>query len=235
MSISKKLRFSKERTECFSRELITWSKCAGNRRQFAWRETSEPYRILVAELLLRRTNARAVESVYKDLLLRYPSLKRLAFATEADLSELLFSLGLNWRTRNIAELARAVKSGTVKVIPGDLVQLKQLPGVGDYVARAILINAFHARITAIDNNVVRVLCRYFGIRQTDSLRRNAEFQYFGDTLIGEHDPRDFNYALLDLAAGVCTPRTPKCNICPLRKTCSFGKKMNHNQMRGRSD
>lgn len=219
----RKFTFSKARTEGFSKVLVSWFQTSGHSRSFSWRKTSDAYRILIAELLLRRTNARSVEQVYKDFLECYPNLTRFGAAKRSELQRLLFPLGLRWRTDNIVDLANVVKNGSLEDVPSELSELKRLPGIGDYVARAILINAFGARIVAVDNNVVRILCRYFDIAVSDSLRRNAQFQDFSNELLGQYDAREFNYALLDLAATVCTARKPKCEICALRKGCVFGK------------
>lgn len=206
-----------DKVKLIVKPLMRWA--AGNLRTFPWRETSDPYELLIAEVLLRRTNARAVQPVYENLLSIYPTLKSFSRADPEQLKMIAHSLGLTWRSENLIDLSsRFIQERNV---PVDLEGLLSLPGVGPYVARAVLVNAYDSRTVAIDSNVVRVISRFVGIRMSDGLRRNRAFQELCDSAVPEDKPRIFNYAILDLAASICRPAAPKCCECPLKDQCSF--------------
>lgn len=205
----------------FATGLIQWAEQEGNLRSFPWRETENPYRIMLAEILLRRTNARSVLPVYLEFIARYPSLTDFRVARAKNIKRLTASLGLSWRAKNLVALSRDLKKRDVSMVPLDLDELLALPGVGPYVARAILINACNKPAVAVDSNVVRVVCRFHGMEMSDNLRRKKSFQEFCDSLISQSRPRLFNYALLDLAASICRPAHPDCNACPLNRSCVY--------------
>lgn len=219
MPVQDSTKLSAKDREFFSDQLVIWERASA--RNFSWRGTRNPYQVLIAELLLRRTNAKSAEAVFNEFIRKYPTLDEFKYAKERTISEILYPLGLKWRAKNVFALAQLVKARNLKAIPLEIQQLKSLPGVGDYVSRAVLINCADHRIVAVDNNVVRVVCRYFGIVESDSLRRQREFQSFVDSLIGRNDARLLNYALLDLASGVCVSTAPKCPECPLQSRCKF--------------
>jgi len=206
--------------ETFSKLLLRWWRQSG--RDFRWRQTRDDYELLVAELLLRRTNAHAVEPVYDLFLGKYPKLPAFVRAKPADIRRIINPLGLAWRAENIVILAKHLKQHNLQ-IPTTIHQLQGLPGIGPYVARAVLINADGLRVIAIDTNVVRVVCRYFGLPEADSLRRHKGFQAFADSLVRHSLPRQLNYALLDLASLICRPKRPHCHICPLSANCCWSK------------
>lgn len=208
----------------FTRDLLDWWSAPGNQRQFLWRQTNDIYQLLIAELLLRRTNAPAVEPVYREFLEKYPSAERFACADPAELSILVRRLGLNWRAENLVSLSRDFRLNGWR-LDASVDELARLPGVGPYVSRAVLLCAAHQQSVPVDSNVVRVLCRYFGFIESDSLRRNKAFQRFADSLLPtETLARMFHYALLDLAASTCRPANPRCETCPLHEVCKFRKK-----------
>lgn len=207
---------SKAAAAYFSDRLVRWWR--GAAREFRWRNTIDVYELLVGELLLRRTNARAVEQVYDLFLQKYPDLSSFTNAKPSDIRQLVTPLGLAWRAENIVSLSKHLKITNLP-IPENLSDLESLPGVGPYVARAILINAGGLKAVAVDSNVVRVVCRYFGIVQSDSLRRQKAFQTFADNLVNNASPKELNYALLDLASLICRPQKPKCLVCPLSQRC----------------
>ncbi|MBS1993010.1 MAG: hypothetical protein JSS83_20975 [Cyanobacteria bacterium SZAS LIN-3] len=211
---------SKEAAAYFSERLVRWWRRAA--RQFRWRKTDDVYELLIAELLLRRTNARAVEQVYDAFLDRYPNKILFGNAKSRDLRQLLKPLGLAWRAENIVTLSKHLKQSDCE-IPQNLSELESLPGVGPYVARAVLVNAIGLKTVAVDSNVVRVICRYIGLEPTDSLRRQKAFQLFADSLVNQSSPKELNYALLDLASLICRPQNPKCQHCPLLEKCCFAQ------------
>ena len=212
------------RISFFTESLSRWSLRKGNLRIFRWRSTSNPYELLIAELLLRRTNAPAVKNIFDEFLAMYPTLSHFVNAEPAQLLNLVSRLGLTWRAQNVVEICKTLKRRPNKDIPLCFETLITFPGVGPYVARATLLNAEVMRTVPVDTNVVRVICRYFGFNLSDNLRRNKQFQEFADSLLPCKDVRCFNYGLLDLSAKFCLSRDPLCRECPLRWGCQYAAK-----------
>jgi A/G-specific adenine glycosylase len=195
-----------------------------NRRAFPWRETFDapnPYVILFTEIMLQRTKAEQVVPVYAEFFQRYPTFKELSRAKPRDVETLFQKLGLRWRARNVVKLIRALQTDFRGIVPNDFDELRELPAVGDYVAKAVLCYAFEKRVAPIDTNVVRVISRLFGLSITsDSARRNRRISEIADSLIPTHRARDFNLCLLDFAAIICRPK-PMCSVCPVSRDCSY--------------
>jgi A/G-specific adenine glycosylase len=212
------LSVCQETKEFFVDQLVRWWHA--NARHFNWRHTSNPYELLIAEIFLRRTNARSAHRVYQEFLLNYPTVESFTGAKESKVQESIASLGLSWRTKNVLELSEYLKE-TNEVIPTTLEGLSELPGVGPYIARAMLVNLYGASYVAVDSNVVRILCRFFGFVEDDRLRRHRKFQVFADRLVVGVDSKELNYALLDFAAAICTRVSPKCSSCVLNTKCAF--------------
>jgi A/G-specific adenine glycosylase len=200
------------------RALKDWGR--GNLRRFPWRGTRDPYRILIAELMLRRTRPGQVAPVYKSFLRRYPSRAKLATAREAQLYRLLAPLGLRWRARNVVAVAKAL-GRLPRSAFDDPGSLRALPGVGEYVSRAVQVMAFNRPEMVIDTNVIRVLGRYWGFRVHPEARRQRRFRELALRCVPRSDAKLYTLALLDLGASICTPPRPHCNRCPLRLHCSF--------------
>lgn len=208
------------KSKFFGKQLLNW--WSKNRRYFSWRDSSDKYELLIAELLLRRTNATAAHVVYIDFLKEYPDLSSFKAGKNDEIEKLVLRLGLNWRAKNVVELAQYFEC-TQNSIPDTLESLTALPGVGPYVARAVLVNCNNFSSVPVDSNVVRVLCRFLGLEQNDSLRRNKQFQKLADSFVDKFPARAFNYALLDFSAAICRPRLPKCSICPVASVCMSSK------------
>lgn len=207
--------------EAFHNLLITW----GNEhfRPFPWRFTENPYFVLISEVMLHRTKALQVVSVYEQFIQRYPDISSLASATKNELHEILYSLGLRWRIDLIHAMASDLKVRFAEQIPKRKVDLLSLPGVSDYIASAVRCFAWNLPEALIDTNTVRVIGRLFGLEIKDSSRRNSTFKRLIETLVDPSEPRIYNYALLDLADRVCTKRRiPDCLHCPVLAHCLHG-------------
>jgi A/G-specific adenine glycosylase len=205
----------------FRKALINWGK--KNFRAFPWRFTSDPYRILMAEVMLHRTNALQVVPVFERFLERYPDLTTLAEATEKELYEMLYSLGLKWRVRLIYEMAAELVNRLEGQIPADRASLLALPGVSDYIASALRCFAWNQPDALIDTNTVRIVARLFGVPLKDSLRRNKQFMSLTESLVDPEQPKPYNYALLDLANKICLKsQLPVCQNCPVQPQCLYG-------------
>ena len=125
----------------------------------------------------------------------------------------------------LLDAARAVVEKYSGEIPRSRTELESIPGVGHYIAAAIRCFAFGEQDAIIDSNVVRVYGRVFDLTVTDSLRRNREFHQLAQSLVDPEHPREYNLALLDLAAAICTPRSPRCEQCPIAVHCSYGRRV----------
>lgn len=202
----------------FSALLLAWYD--QNRRSLPFRGTRDPYRIWVSEIMLQQTRTETVGAYYQRFLDRFPDVFSLAEAPEQDVLKCWEGLGYYSRARNLHKAAQAVVSRYQGVFPADAEALRALPGVGDYTAAAVASIAFDLPAPAMDGNLTRVLARFHGVREDvgiPSVKRHLAAlarQDMPETRCG-----DFNQALMDLGATVCTPGTPDCGRCPLRVLC----------------
>jgi A/G-specific adenine glycosylase len=205
----------------FRRRLKAWGQ--EHFRAFPWRLTREPYRILIAEVMLHRTQARQVSPVYRRFIRSYPNVLALSKATRREIRESLRSLGLSWRIDLVYNLGQVLRSRFRVTVPKGREELLSLPGVSDYIASAVRCFSWELPEVLVDTNTVRVVSRLFGLEHRDSLRRNRHFRELSRQLVDPEEPRFFNYALLDLADLVCTRRRPPdCPRCPVRNFCIYG-------------
>jgi A/G-specific adenine glycosylase len=184
--------------------LLTWY--ATNRRQLPWRTTTDPYALLVSEIMLQQTQAARVIPYYEAFLARFPDPAALAAASTRDVLEAWSGLGYN---RRALALHRAAKQIAEHGWPDDLTEL---PGVGPYTAAAVGSFAWDRQEAAVDTNVRRVLTRHDGER-IDVAARAAE-------LLPAGRAAEFNQAMMELGATVCRPRAPRCGVCPVRHGCA---------------
>lgn len=205
----------------FRRALIIWGR--SHFRSFAWRETEDPYRILMAEVMLHRTQAVQVLPVYERFIRIYPDAASLAQASSADLHTLLFPLGLRWRVDLIWSMAAEIADRFDGQVPKGKDELLSLSGVSDYIASAVRCFAWNLPEPLIDTNTVRVVGRLFGLEIKDSSRRNRLLKELITALVDPKNPRAYNYALLDLAHLICHKRrAPECSRCPVQAHCTYG-------------
>jgi len=200
------------------RELMRWFERWG--REYPWRNTDDPYRVLMAEMMLRRTKADQVKGVYEQFMEEYPVPAMLADARKKDVEKILYPLGLKWRTPAFQLVAREVKEKYNSKVPETREELKGLPGVGDYVAGAVLSVAYRKKEWIVDTNVVRVFKRYFGVKTSKEGRRDRHIIEIAKFYASGKDPRRANLAILDFSALVCTARNPLCGECSLRNECA---------------
>lgn len=205
----------------FQQQIRIWR--GTHRRSFTWRQQRDPYAILIAEMMLHRTRARQVETIYSSFLERYPDAAALARADDTAIRTILAPLGLGWRQANFVPLARALVDHHSGQVPHDRSTLLRLPGVGPYVADAVRVFAFNEPAALIDTNTVRVAGRYFGFTTHAESRRQRRVQDAIAMLIERSRPREANLALLDLAALICRPRDPMCSQCPVAERCAYRK------------
>lgn len=200
--------------------LLEWGQ--KNCRSFPWRLTKDPYRILVAEVMLHRTQARQVIPIYEKFIRRYPNIHALHQSSPQELYTLLRPLGLRWRNRLIRRMTKDLVRKFAGQVPRDKDALKRLPGVSDYIAGAVRCFAWDEPEILLDTNTVRVASRLFGVPSRDSSRRSKTFRDLLGKLLDRDHPRAFNLALLDLAQVICTAgRSPATSVCPLNPWCTF--------------
>lgn len=211
--------------EYFQRQLINWYK--SEQREFPWRKTSDPYKVLVAEKLLQQTKARKlVVDIYLELIRVYPAPEALAQADLDALYKLIEPLGLRYRANELIAMATEIVERHHGVVPSDLKDLLQLSGIGQYCARAVVCFAYKQPIAIVDTNVARWLHRLCGITEplpANPARKKYLYKLVTDILPPEESARDFNLAILDLCTLVCCSSNPKCYDCPLQKYCSYGQ------------
>ncbi|MEM2878877.1 MAG: hypothetical protein QXH35_04545 [Nitrososphaerota archaeon] len=207
------------------RRLLDWFAKHG--RDYPWRRTTEPYRILIAEMMLQRTKSDQVAGLYQQFIQKYPEPQALAHANVEEIEKFLLPLGLRWRARKIRETGKTVMEMFNGRIPEQEEKLLALPGVGEYAARAVLCFAYGKDVPLVDANVCRVLGRLLNMPPRGEARRDRKFIETAHRLhryVPAGRSREYNWAILDLAATVCTPRRPVCPECPLKDLCSYPNK-----------
>jgi A/G-specific adenine glycosylase len=203
----------------FRRRLLDWY--GRNGRTLPWRETSDPYHILVSEIMLQQTQVDRVLPKYREWLDKYPSLEALADAPERDVTETWRPLGYNIRPKRLQAIAREAVASYGGKLPSDEAALLSFKGIGAYTAGAIRSFAFRERAAILDTNVARVLFRVFigrGVPNAHATRRHL--WSISAALVPHSRAFDFNQALMDFGATLCTARKPKCLICPMTPQCS---------------
>lgn len=214
------LPFTPDELSALQRSLLDWGQAYY--RSFPWREASNPYHILLAEVFLHRTQARQAERVYRQFIQRYPAPADLLSASQEEIRLALHALGLHWRTDLLLQMVQQIQQQYSGQIPREREALLALPGVSTYIAGAVRCFAWNEPEVLLDTNTVRIAGRLLGWEIKDSSRRSPRFRQALETLLDRENPRAFNYALLDLAHLVCLKRQPpRCDECPLKTWCAF--------------
>jgi A/G-specific adenine glycosylase len=218
----------------FARELNAWF--LKFQRDLPWRVTeniADPYRILISEIMLQQTTVGAVKPFFERFITRFPTVKDLAEAPESDVLTHWAGLGYYARARNLQKAAQSVQSLHNGVFPRDFEAILALSGVGRYTAGAIASIAFEQRKPIVDANVARVLSRVLPV-EGDLKRASAQGQLWRAATqiveVEEVSPRSINPALMELGALVCTPKNPKCDICPVAQFCEAKKQSRQNEL-----
>lgn len=209
--------------KAIQKKMLTWFET--NQRKFPWRETDSPYAILLAEKLLQQTSAtQAVVSAYNNILSLYPTIEMLAKAKIQKLESIITPLGFKYRATELLKLAQEIVVKHGGRVPDNLKTLLSLPGVGDYIARAVLCFGYGLVVPIVDTNVARFLYRTFGLNGTlpSNPARLRFLSALASGLVPAKAARDFNLAILDLCAKVCVSGEPYCNECPLIGECIHG-------------
>ncbi len=193
--------------------LLDWYATSG--RSLPWRETRDPYRIWISEIMLQQTQVKTVIPYFDRWIQQFPSVQSLADAELQTVLKAWEGLGYYARARN---LHRAAKQIAETGFPTDLDSIQALPGIGRTTAGGILSAAFDQPISILDGNVKRVLARLIALDKVPN-KALTQLWAISDQLIDPENGRDFNQALMDLGATVCTPKNPACLVCPWRSHC----------------
>lgn len=204
--------------EKITEDLINWYE--ENKRDLPWRNTKNPYFIWVSEIMLQQTRVEAAKVYYERFIKRLPTLKDLANIKEDELLKLWEGLGYYSRVRNMQKTAKILIDSKKENLPNTKEELLLLPGIGEYTAGAILSIAYEKPAIAIDGNVYRVLGRYYRIE--DSISKNKGYLKYASILkelLPEQKASFFTQSFMDLGSSICTPKNPKCHLCPLQNEC----------------
>lgn len=202
----------------FSPRLLIWFD--EHKRDLPWRRDRRPYTVLLSEFMCQQTQVDTVIPYYEDFLRRWPQLEDLAAASEDELREAWAGLGYYRRASHLLACARKIVEKYDGQLPANEAALRELPGIGPYTAAAIASMAFGQPTAAIDGNLLRVLSRCFCIPwQAGDAASMKEVKSLADSLLSPERAGDFNEAMMDLGATICTPRKPDCQSCPFCSIC----------------
>jgi len=191
-----------------------------NKRELPWRNTKNPYKIWLSEIILQQTRVVQGIKYYNKYVAKFPTINDLAAATEDEILKLWQGLGYYSRARNLHYTAKYIVKNYDGKFPNDYKTILKLKGIGPYTAAAISSIAFNLPYPTIDGNIYRVLSRYFGIdTPIDTARGKNEFEAVAKELIDSVDPGLHNQSLMEFGALQCVPRSPNCSKCPVALTC----------------
>ncbi len=206
----------------FRKQLLGWFRQF--RRDLPWRRTKDPYRIWLSEIMLQQTRVAAVIPYYERFLERFPDIRSLAAAPREEVLRLWSGLGYYGRAHNLHKAAQQIVAKHGGQFPTRMEDALALPGIGNYTAAAILSIAFDAKSAVLDGNVARVLARLRAIRGDLRVgRRWQNLQKTADALLDSQSPGDWNQAMMELGATLCTPKSPQCLLCPVNPFCEGRK------------
>ena len=202
----------------FRKQLLAWFRQF--QRDLPWRRTRDPYCVWLSEIMLQQTRVAAVIPYYGRFLERFPNLHALAAAPEEEVLRLWSGLGYYSRARNLHKAGQKIVNEHGGEFPSCLEDVLALPGIGNYTAAAILSIAFEQKQAVLDGNVARVLARLGAVR--GGLRESArwqELQKCADAYLEQRSPGDWNQAMMELGATLCSPKSPQCLLCPVAQCC----------------
>ena len=202
----------------FRRNLLNWYRRHG--RDLPWRDTRDPYHILVSEVMLQQTQVDRVLPKYHEWLGRYPTFEALAAAPEQEVVKTWYPLGYNIRPKRLQSIAREAVTKYGGALPDDEETLRSFKGIGPYTAGAVMSFAFGKRTAILDTNVARVLFRVFVARgDSRSHKMEKKLWELSRQVLPHRHVFDFNQALMDFGATLCSARKPQCLICPMTRKC----------------
>lgn len=209
----------KDKTARLRDIVVKWYRKKG--RHFPWRDTADPFHVLLAEYLLRQTQAARLVKPYLELVDKYPNAEALAKADVMELRERFRPLGLVKRADYLVQTARALVDDYQGTVPKDASVLASMPGMGIYSCRAVLCLAFGEPYPMIDEGSGRVLRRVLGTNKKGPAYCDSNLIQIAERIVPHKSCREFNLGLIDIAATHCKVTNPKCSECPLTPICEF--------------
>ncbi|HYV36478.1 MAG TPA: A/G-specific adenine glycosylase [Gemmataceae bacterium] len=204
------------------RPLLAWFQ--RQRRDLPWRNTRDPYHIWVSEIMLQQTQAATVIPFFQRFLQTFPTVQALAAADEQQVLRLWEGLGYYRRARHLHQAARQLAAANGEHLPDDPEVWRELPGIGRYTLGAILSQAFDRRLPILEANSIRVLCRLFAVRRSPKENEVQKLLWtYAEKILPRRQVGDFNQALMELGALICTPTAPACESCPIKAVCQARK------------
>jgi len=199
--------------------ILEWYRNHG--RDFPWRHTSDPYKIMIAEFMLQRTKAEQVLPVYLEFVEKYPDIYSLASAIPENIKEVTKHLGLHKRANQFIESARFVVEIFNGQFPDSEDLLRKIPGVGEYISRAILAVCFNKSSNPVDSNIARFINRFYFLNLTGEIRRKKKILEKATGLFYCEEPGKFLFAIVDFTTFICKPIKPLCSDCPISSDCGY--------------
>jgi A/G-specific adenine glycosylase len=211
--------YSSEKKQVFSSQLLAWYHI--HKRDLPWRRSRDPYHIWVSEIMLQQTRVETVIPYFNRFIEKFPTIEALATAKEDEVLKMWEGLGYYSRVRNLQTAVKEVHEKYGGSVPCNKSHISTLKGVGPYTTGAILSIAYNLAEPAVDGNVMRVLARYFLI-EDDIMKPSTRIamEHLAKSLIVEGQASDFNQALMEFGATLCTPKSPTCLVCPFLNDCS---------------
>ncbi|MBL6662889.1 MAG: A/G-specific adenine glycosylase [Flavobacteriales bacterium] len=209
----------------FSSKIIKWY--SQHKRELPWRNTKDPYKIWLSEIILQQTQVKQGLPYYQKFIKTFPSVSELANANEEQVLKLWQGLGYYSRARNLHFAAKQIQQAGF--FPKEYKDIIRLKGVGEYTAAAIASFAFKLPYAVVDGNVFRLLSRFYGIdTPIDTSRGKKEFSEIAQTLLIKEDADTHNQAIMEFGSQMCKPKQPNCNSCPLKDECvAFANNTTH--------
>ena len=215
--------------------ILGWGKL--NLRKFPWRDTTEPYCVFISEIMLHRTRADQVLPVYEMFINTYPDFDSICKAGVKQISSEMDSLGLKWRSEGLYRAACLIVRKYEGVLPGNKNLLLEIPGIGPYIASAIMNFAYDQPEPLLDTNTVRIIGRIFGYEITDSSRRSSLYEDIMRDLVNFDSHKLFLWSMIDFASIICKKRSPLCFDCPINQICHYYQEVyrDEKENNGRND
>ena len=197
------------KTKQLKKDLLTWY--TNNKRSFSWRNTNDPWKILLIEIISQQTQINRADTYYQKFIKRFPTPESMSKSSLKTILKMWSGLGYNNRAKRLYESSKILaEQGFDRIYPN----FEMLPGVGAYTKNAILSFAYGDNVLAVDTNLQRVIIRYFGIDNTKDFVRK-----YSNLLLEDINSEDINQAFMDFGSSICTSSNAKCDICPLEKNC----------------
>lgn len=192
-----------------------------NHRDFPWRNTTNPFHILISEVCLQKTGAKKAQPAYEIIIKNHPTPASLEIADPQKLLLIFKPIGFTRRANLLIEIAKQINREFSGETPHQYDELLKIKGVGRYIANAILVFAFGQTYPLIDEGIARVYRRVFGKERLKRAYADEELWDFATQMLPRNEAREYNWGLLDINALLCKPKQPNCSVCPLKKICLF--------------